>query len=127
MALIMVIDDSPLMRPALRDLLQLDGHTVLTTGRADEALHVLDDIVGVDLVIADSVMPEMDGPSLARHLRADAKYKNVPLLMLSIGDGQCDSQRMLDAGADGCLVPPITVDYLKHTVTKMLNGTRAGL
>jgi DNA-binding response OmpR family regulator len=127
MALIIVIDDSPLMRPALRDLLQLDGHTVLTTGRTDEALHVLDDIVGVDLVIADSVMLEMDGLLLARHLRADAKYKNVPLLMLFVGDGQYDNQRMLEAGADDFLVPPITVDHLKRTVKKMLNGTQAGL
>ena len=64
MALIVVIEESPLMRPAVRDLLQLEGHTVLTSGSAQEALGLLENIFGVDLVIANTGLPEMDGPVL---------------------------------------------------------------
>jgi len=126
MALIVVIEGSPLMRPALRDLLQLDGHTVITTGRVDEALGLLDDIMGVELVVANFAMPEMDGATLVQRLRADVRYQKVPVLMLALDGDQKVSRQALEAGANTCLVPPITVEGLKSAVKHMLNGNRAG-
>ena len=126
MALIVVIEESPLMRPALRDLLQLDGHTVITTERVDEALGLLEDIVGVELVVADFAMPEMDGATLVQRLRTDKKYRTVPVLMLALDGDQKVSRQALDAGANSCLVPPITVEGLKSAVKHILNGDRSG-
>ena len=126
MALIVVIEESPLMRPALRDLLQLEGHTVITTARADEALGLLDDVIGVELVVANFAMPEMDGATLVQRLRADAKYQTVPVLMLALDGDQKVSRQALDAGANSCLVPPITVEGLKSAVKHILNGDRSG-
>jgi CheY-like chemotaxis protein len=125
MALIVVIEESPLMRPALRDLLQLDGHTVITTERVDEALGLLEDIVGVELVVADFAMPEMDGATLVQRLRTDKKYRTVPVLMLALDGDQKVSRQALDAGANSCLVPPITVEGLKSAVKHVLNGDRS--
>ncbi|MFN2109981.1 MAG: PleD family two-component system response regulator [Anaerolineae bacterium] len=126
MALIVVIEESPLMRPALRDLLQLEGHTVITTAHADEALGLLDDVIGVELVVANFAMPEMDGATLVQRLRADAKYQSVPVLMLALDGDQKVSRQALDAGANSCLVPPITVEGLKSAVKHILNGDRSG-
>ena len=126
MALIVVIEESPLMRPALRDLFQLEGHTVITTERVDEALGLLKDIIGVELVVANFAMPEMDGASLVQQLRADAKYQTVPVLMLALDGDQKVSRRAIDAGANNCLVPPITVERLKSAVKHILNGDRSG-
>jgi DNA-binding response OmpR family regulator len=126
MALIVVIEESPLMRPALRDLLQLDGHTVITTGRVDEALGLLDDIIGVELVVANFALPEMDGAALVQRLRMDARYQTVPVLMLALDGDQKVSRQALEAGANNCLVPPITVEGLKSAVKHMLNGDRSG-
>jgi two-component system chemotaxis response regulator CheY len=126
MALIVVIEESPLMRPALRDLLQLEGHTVITTAHADEALGLLDDVIGVELVVANYAMPEMDGATLVQRLRADAKYQTVPVLMLALDGDQKVSRQALDAGANSCLVPPITVEGLKSAVKHILNGDRSG-
>ena len=126
MALIVVIEESPLMRPALRDLLQLEGHTVITTGRVDEALGLLEDVIGVELVVANFAMPEMDGATLVQRLRADAKYQTVPVLMLALNGDQKVSRQALDAGANSCLVPPITVEGLKGAVKHILNGASSG-
>jgi two-component system chemotaxis response regulator CheY len=125
MALIVVIEGSPLMRPALRDLLQLDGHTVITTERVDEALGLLEDIVGVELVVANFAMPEMDGATLVQRLRTDKKYQTVPVLVLALDGDQKVSRQALDAGANSCLVPPITVEGLKSAVKHILNGDRS--
>ena len=125
MALIVFIEESPLMRPAVRDLLQLDGHTVLTSGSAKEALDLLENIFGVDLVIANSSLPEMDGPVLIEQLRAKAEYQNIPILMWMVDDDQQSSRQLFDAGANDCLVRPITVARLTGTVQRMLNVTGA--
>ncbi|HOT90887.1 MAG TPA: response regulator [Anaerolineae bacterium] len=124
MALILLIEDSPLMRPALRDLLQLDGHTVITTEKVDEALKLLRDIPGVDLVIADYTMPDMDGATLIQNLREDQKYRTTPILMLALKGDQRVGRQAVSVGADECLTPPITVAMLRHAVAQMLNGHR---
>ncbi len=125
MALIVLIEDSPLMRPALRDLLQLNGHTVITTGKADEALQLLKDIPGVDLVIADYAMPDMDGAALVQRLRKEEKYRTTPILMLVLKGDPGIGRQAVSVGANECLTPPITVEMLKRAVAQMLNGHRA--
>ena len=121
MALIVFIEESPLMRPAVRDLLQLEGHTVLTAGSAKEALELLENIFGVDLVIANSGLPEMDGPVLVKRLRAETKYQTVPILMWAVDNDQQTGRQVLAAGANDCLGRPITVDRLKGVVWHMLS------
>ena len=120
MALIVVIEESPVMRPAVRDLLQLEGHTVLTSGGAQEALGLLENIFGVDLVIANTGLPEMDGPVLVEHVRAKAGYQTVPILMWAFNEDRQAAQRVVDAGANDCLVRPITVNGLTNAVRRML-------
>ena len=121
MALIVVIEESPLMRPAVRDLLQLEGHTVLTSGNVQEALGLLEGIFGVDLVIANMGMPEMDGASLVERVRATSGYQAVPILMWTFNEDRQAVQRVVDAGANDCLVRPFTVDGLTGAVRRMLH------
>ncbi len=126
MALIVVIESSPLLRPALRDLLQLEGHTVLTVSSTSEAFSILKDIADVDLVIANYTLPDMDATALARRLREDAKHCAVPLLVLALEGDQRVGQRAIQAGANNCLIPPITVSGLKNAIKQMLNGRPSG-
>lgn len=124
MALIVVIEDSPLMRPAVRDLLQLEGHTVLTSGSAPEALELLENIFGVDMIIANTGLPEMEGPALVERVRAKIGYREVPILMWAFGEDRLAAQRVMDAGANDCLVRPITVAGLTGAVRRMLRTPR---
>ena len=121
MALIVVIEESPLMRPAVRDLLQLEGHTVLTSGSAQEGLGLLENVFGVDLIIANTGLPEMDAPVLVERVRAKAGYQAVPILMWAFNADRQAAQRVVDAGANDCLVRPITVNGLTGAVRRMLS------
>jgi two-component system chemotaxis response regulator CheY len=76
--------------------------------------------------VANFAMPEMDGTALVQRLRADVKYQTVPVLMLALDGDQKVSRQALDAGANTCLVPPITVEGLKSAVKHILNGDRSG-
>ena len=88
-----------------------------------EALATLDD-TPVDLVITDVNMPDMDGLTLVRALRARPRERSTPILVLTTEDGEAMKQRGREAGATGWLVKPFHPDQLRHTVRHVL-GTPA--
>ena len=81
---------------------------------------MLENIFGVDLVIANTGLPEMEGPALVEHVRAKAGYQAVPILMWAFNEDRKAAQRVVDAGANDCLVRPITVDSLTGAVRRVL-------
>jgi two-component system chemotaxis response regulator CheY len=74
----------------------------------------------VNLVITDVNMPNMDGISLIRELRALPSYKFTPLLMLTTESGADKKQEGKAAGATGWIVKPFNPDQLLNTVKKVL-------
>jgi two-component system chemotaxis response regulator CheY len=95
------------------------GHEVQQAADGQEALQ----IAGrqkFDLVITDVNMPKMDGITLVRELRGLAKYKYVPLLVLTTEATPQRKQEGKAAGATGWLVKPFNPDRLLATVAKVL-------
>ncbi|MEI7805061.1 MAG: chemotaxis protein CheW [Hyphomicrobiales bacterium] len=80
---VLLIDDSPFFRNMLTPVLQAAGYTVTTAGAAKEALTLLKDGKGFDVVITDIEMPEMDGFQFAQALRSDPRTAKVPVIALS--------------------------------------------
>jgi two-component system chemotaxis response regulator CheY len=74
-----------------------------------------------DLVITDVNMPNMDGITLVRELRARAGYRFVPLLVLTTEATVERKQQGKAAGATGWLVKPFNPDRLLATVSKVLS------
>jgi DNA-binding response OmpR family regulator len=95
---VLVIDDSPTSREALRDALERAGLEVLTAGSGEDGLRVAAGRRPV-AVIVDGQMPGMDGATFVRHLRADAVLRTTPCILLtaSFDLGEVGA---LEAGAD---------------------------
>ncbi|MBN1877752.1 MAG: response regulator [Anaerolineae bacterium] len=119
MANILVVEDHPLMRPTLCDLLKLEGYGVVMAAHGREALDLLKDRA-VDLVVTDCVMPELDGIGLVRQLRANKQYEALPILMFTANEDPSIQGRALEVGATAFLVRPITVAELLGTIQKLL-------
>ncbi|MFP4345405.1 MAG: response regulator [Anaerolineales bacterium] len=119
MARILVVEDDAIMRPTLRDLLQLEGHTVLTATDGLEALAILGD-TQIDLVITDFAMPQLDGLGLVSALRADPRLSSLPVIMFTASGtpGVCDAA--FEAGANEFLLRPITPQHLFTSVQRLL-------
>jgi len=81
-ATILIVDDSATMRALVRTALEADAHVAVEAVNGAAALAMLAH-TAVDLVITDVLMPEMDGLSLTRALRADARFRAVPILVLT--------------------------------------------
>lgn len=121
MAVILLIENNPVMRPALRDLLRMDGQTIITAMDVPDALSLLSNIGSIDLVLADVATPDVDSVSLVVHLRNQDQYKALPLLIFSIKNNDNLRQQILDAGANGFLSAPFTLTELKNSVRRLLN------
>ncbi len=119
MATILTVDDTASMRQMISFTLNSVGHEVIQASDGKEALQVL---VGkkIDLVIADVNMPNMDGITLVKSLRALADYKFTPILMLTTESQEAKRQQGKVAGATGWIVKPFNPEQLLTVVKKVL-------
>ncbi|GAA4912804.1 response regulator transcription factor [Streptomyces coeruleoprunus] len=114
---ILVVDDEPAVREALRRSLAFEGYG---TEVAVDGVDALEKIAayGPDLVVLDIQMPRMDGLTAARRVRASGS--TVPILMLTARDTVGDRVTGLDAGADDYLVKPFELDELFARIRALL-------
>ena len=100
---ILLIDDSPNTREVERIMLEHAGYEVLSAEHGQQGLEFLASSP-VDLVITDVEMPEMDGLSLTRHLKAQDAFRDIPVIIVSTKSEAEYQQQGLDAGAYAYIV-----------------------
>ncbi|RKH14501.1 hybrid sensor histidine kinase/response regulator [Corallococcus sp. CA053C] len=99
---ILVVDDSPLTRELVANLLEAVGYDTLRAADGPGALELLgQDGPPVELVVTDLEMPEMDGVELTRRLKTNPTRARLPVVILTTRGGEADRARGLAAGADG--------------------------
>jgi two-component system KDP operon response regulator KdpE len=105
---ILVVDDEPQIVRALRTGLRARGYDVLSAPDGATALAVVAD-QSPELVILDLSMPQMDGFEVVRRVR---EWSAVPIIVLSVREGERDKVMALDLGADDYLLKPFGMDEL---------------
>ncbi|MFC7975261.1 response regulator transcription factor [Streptomyces cinereoruber] len=114
---ILVVDDEPAVREALRRSLAFEGYGTREAVDGLDALAAMESYAP-DLVVLDVQMPRMDGLTAARRIRASGS--TVPILMLTARDTVGDRVTGLDAGADDYLVKPFELDELFARIRALL-------
>jgi two-component system KDP operon response regulator KdpE len=105
---ILVVDDEPQIRRALRTSLEAHGFEVRTAGMGEEAvLAAADD--APDLMVLDLGLPDLDGSEVIERVRS---FSEVPVIVLSVRDRQADKVGALDAGADDYVTKPFDMGEL---------------
>jgi two-component system chemotaxis response regulator CheY len=119
MANILAVDDSASMRQMVAFTLKGAGHNVV---EAVDGVDALAKAKGgkFDLVISDVNMPNMDGITLIKELRALPNFKFTPMLMLTTESTAEKKQEGKAAGATGWIVKPFNPDQLLATANKVL-------
>ena len=115
--LVLVVDDEATVRQALERALRLEGFAVATAAGGVEAL----DAIGrmpPSAVVLDVTMPDLDGVTVVRRLRAEGV--DVPVCILSARDEVADRVAGLEAGADDYLVKPFALEELTARLNALL-------
>ena len=120
---ILVADDNADLRAYLGRLLS-PSYRVTAVSDGDQALSLALEL-RPDLVLADIMMPKLDGISLVKALRADPAVAGVPVILLSARAGEEAKIEGLDTGADDYLVKPFSAAELTARVRSQLALVRA--
>ncbi|TMK48502.1 MAG: response regulator transcription factor [Actinobacteria bacterium] len=106
MTTILVVDDEPQIRRALRTSLEAHGYTVQTAGTGEEAVVAAAE-ASPDLMFLDLGLPDLDGTEVIKRVRS---FSEVPVIVLSVRDRQADKVAALDAGADDYVAKPFGME-----------------
>lgn len=115
--LIMVVDDSITVRRVTQRLLHREGYRVTLAADGLQALEKLQEESPV-LVLSDIEMPRMDGFDLARNIRADARLKNVPIIMITSRIAEKHREHAQSLGVNHYLGKPYSEDELLSLVRR---------
>jgi two-component system, OmpR family, response regulator len=118
---ILVVDDSASIRKLIGAYLEQEGYSVLCACDGNEALALLESNK-VDLMIADIMMPGMDGFTLTKDLRG-ANY-TFPILMVTAKDSFEDKRAGFNAGTDDYMVKPIDMNEMLLRVNALLRRSK---
>ncbi len=103
-----MIDDEPQIRRALRTSLEAHGYEVATVGTGEEGVIATAE-ARPDLVLLDLGLPDVDGTEVIARIRG---FSEVPVIILSVREGQGDKVAALDAGADDYVTKPFAMEEL---------------
>ncbi len=121
---VLVIDDSNTIRRSAEIFLKQGGYDVLLAEDGFDALAKVIDH-DPDLIFCDILMPRLDGYQTCAIIKRNAKFSDVPVIMLSSKDGLFDKARGRMVGSEDYLTKPFTKDQLLAAVQQYSRAGRA--
>lgn len=116
---ILVVEDEPAIQELIAVNLQRAGHVVLRADDGEAAMAKVRAAVP-DLILLDWMLPGVSGLQLARRFRADARTRDVPIIMLTARAEEVDKVAGLEAGADDYITKPFSPRELMARIKAVL-------
>ena len=119
---ILIVDDFPTMRRIIKNLLRDLGFD--NTAEADDGQSALPMLKTgeFDFLVTDWNMPGMDGLTLLKTVRADARLSDMPVLMVTAEAKRDQIVVAAEAGVNGYVVKPFTAATLKQKIERIFGG-----
>jgi DNA-binding response OmpR family regulator len=116
---ILVIDDEQSFCEVVAEILINDGYNVYKAFSASQAEKILKD-VDPELIILDIMMPDTDGLTLVRRLRASKRFADTPIIVSSAKYLQEDRSAAIESGANAFLSKPFSATDLRKSIEEFL-------
>jgi CheY-like chemotaxis protein len=110
---VLLVEDQPDTRSALRHLLELEGHEVTEAADGHSAIHFARS-ANPEVALVDLGLPDVDGFEVARAIRSDASLRGIRLIALTGYGRPEDREKALEIGFDAFCIKPIERDVLKE-------------
>jgi DNA-binding response OmpR family regulator len=119
---VLLVEDEPVIRELVRSMLADGTVEVDCAENGAEGLKLAKSNT-YNLILLDVVLPQMDGITICRLIRADAKTARTPLYMLTAKAKKADVEAATKAGADGYIHKPFRGAELMELIAKLKAGT----
>lgn len=117
MATILIVDDEEGFRHILQIILQRGGYTTITANDAQQAQTLIEQ-QPPDVLILDDMMPGMTGSELCVSLKADSRYRHIPVIMHSANSKFHDKSYIATIGADDVLLKPCSPRDIVNVISR---------
>ena len=119
MKTVLLVDDSTSIRNIIKGTLERE-YRVVEAGDGQDAKNQLEQGAAADVILLDVNMPVMDGLALLRTVKADARWKSIPVLMLTTETKPERRQEAKDLGASGWVLKPCDPEQLLGALKVLL-------
>ena len=114
---VLAVDDNPAALRLLESMLERKKYHVLTAVNGLDALNVMEEQGDkVDIVLLDRIMPEMDGIEFCQRIKADPRFRRIPVIMQTAAGHPQEVKEGIEAGVFYYLVKPLSVETLSSIV-----------
>lgn len=118
---LVVVDDSSTMRRIIKNTLARLGYKDILEGEDGvQGWEVVDNNPDLGMLITDWNMPEMNGLELVKKVRADERFKDLPIIMVTTEGGKAEVITALKAGVNNYIVKPFTPQVLKEKLAAVM-------
>jgi len=117
---VLVVEDNEMNMQLVEFLLEEGGYGIVKATSGEEAVAVARGAEAVDLILMDIHLPGMDGLSVVRELKSDARTRHIPILALTAHAMRGDKDRFLQAGCDGYISKPIDVKNFLAAISSFI-------
>ena len=117
---ILIVEDNPINAKILEVNLQNKGYQTILAQSAKKALELLTSAPQIQLIIADIMMPEMDGLELLAKIKEQPEWKNIPVIMCSALADIETVKKAVKAGCNHYLIKPVKTEHLLTKVKDAL-------
>ncbi len=123
---VLVVDDDLRNIFALTSVLEQHGLQVLHAENGRDGIEILRATPGIDAVLMDIMMPEMDGYETTRAVRQLAEFRSLPIIALTAKAMKGDREKCLQAGASDYVPKPVDLEQLFSVLRVWISGMHEG-
>ena len=116
---ILIVDDNPVNLKLACDVLEASGFQIRRAADAEQAILILQREIP-NLILMDIALPGIDGLSLTRLIKGDARLRHIPVVALTAFAMKGDDQKAFDAGCSGYITKPIDTRRIAEQVETFL-------
>ena len=118
---VLLVEDNYMNKVLVREILKLNGYDIIEAASGTEGLKMLA-LESPDIVLMDLHLPEMDGITATRIIKADERNSHIPVLALTASAMKGEEHKLIDKGFDGYVAKPIDVKKLLEAITESIKA-----
>ncbi len=124
MAKVLIVDDSDILRLKLRTALEEAGHEIVEGASGADGIKIARSDNGIDLIITDLNMPDVDGLAMCQEIRKIPTYKSTPIFMLTTEKSANLKAQGKEIGVMLWIVKPFTPERVTEAINKVMERAK---